>query len=82
MSVIFCGLCCLLALVVRCEIGALAGRDSSLSLFSLVVHSPSTSPRGIVVFVLVTLGYYAAVVVWTLDQARLGARRRATGARW
>lgn len=59
---------CLSAFIVFGEIGMLAGRNSSLSVFSLIVHSHETSPRGVVAFVFFSLGYYATAVVWSLFQ--------------
>lgn len=52
-------------------IGSMSGVSRDVSIYGIAVHSNQTSGAGILVFVLITLGYAAYVTMWALFQMRI-----------
>lgn len=52
---------------------SMSGVDSSVSVYYLAVHSDSVRPAGIVLFILLTLGYTVYITTWAIFQMKFGA---------
>jgi hypothetical protein len=50
---------------------SMKGVNSNVSVYYTIVHSPTSTPAGIVIFVFCTLGYATYVTFWSLFQIRL-----------
>ncbi len=50
---------------------SMKGVHSNVSVYYTIVHSPTSTPAGIVIFVFCTLGYATYVTFWSLFQIRL-----------
>ena len=57
--------------ILMAYIAVMVGYDSGLSFFTFVTHRPGAHVGGITVFTLLTLGYFAFIMFWSLMQMRL-----------
>ena len=52
---------------------SMTGVDNNVSVYFLAVHNDNVRPAGIVVFILITLGYTVYLATWSIFQIKLSA---------